>query len=119
MTRINPAARHFFTIYPPMCLGSETHVDTTWWFEEASMNLKDKTALVTGGSSGIGLAIAKVFRDAGIRTAITGRDEERLNSAAASIGVHPIRADVANEADVERTMTEVLNAFGNLDILVN
>jgi short-subunit dehydrogenase involved in D-alanine esterification of teichoic acids len=42
------------------------------------MNLKGPTALVTGGSNGIGLAIAKTLTDAGARVAITGRDEKRL-----------------------------------------
>ena len=47
------------------------------------MNLKDATVLVTGGSSGIGRAIAKVLGEAGARVAITARDESRLKQAAA------------------------------------
>jgi 3-oxoacyl-[acyl-carrier protein] reductase len=83
------------------------------------MNLHGATALVTGGSSGIGFAIAKTLADAGARVAITGRDEDKLARAAATIGGHPIRADVSIEADVERTMQDVVAAFGHLDILVN
>jgi 3-oxoacyl-[acyl-carrier protein] reductase len=83
------------------------------------MELRNATALVTGGSSGIGLAIAKALTDAGVKVAITGRDEKRLNEAAKSIHALPIRADVSNEADVLRTYDEVLKAFGHLDILVN
>ena len=83
------------------------------------MNLQNATALVTGGSSGIGYSTAKMLADSGARVAITGRDERKLAEAARSLKASPIRADVANEADVERTMREVLKAFGHLDILVN
>lgn len=83
------------------------------------MNLNNAVALVTGGSSGIGRAIAQALAARGARVAITGRDERRLASTANELGVHPIRADVSNEADVERTHREVLQQFGDLDILVN
>ena len=83
------------------------------------MNLKNATALVTGGNSGIGYSIAKTLIDAGTRVAITGRDEKKLYKAAESLNAVAIRADVANEADVQRTMKEVQQAFGHLDILVN
>ena len=83
------------------------------------MNLKGATVLVTGGSNGIGLAIAKTLGHAGARVAITGRDEKRLIAAAKAIGAHPIRADVAREADVLRSYQEVFQAFGHLDVLIN
>ena len=83
------------------------------------MNLTNATALVTGGSSGIGLAIAKALVDAGSRVAITGRHQGRLAEAARAIGAHPIRADVSSEEDVARTFREFFDAFGHLDILVN
>ncbi len=83
------------------------------------MNLKNAVALITGGSSGIGRAIAQTLAASGARVAITGRDEKRLAETARALGAHPIRADVANEADVERTYREVLKQFGDLDILVN
>jgi 3-oxoacyl-[acyl-carrier protein] reductase len=83
------------------------------------MNLKNAVALITGGSSGIGRAIAQTFLASGARVAITGRDERRLTETARELGVHSIRADVAVEADVERTYREVLQKFGDLDILVN
>jgi 3-oxoacyl-[acyl-carrier protein] reductase len=83
------------------------------------MKLQNATALITGGSSGIGFAIAKTLIDAGSRVAITGRDEKRLYKAAEMLNAVPVRADVSNENDVSRTYREVVQAFGHLDILVN
>ena len=83
------------------------------------MNLTNATALVTGGSSGIGLAIASALAGAGSRVAITGRDAARLNAAAKAVGAHAIRADVGSEDDVKRTYREFFGTFGHLDILVN
>src|SRR5438067_1094052 len=83
------------------------------------MKLQNATALVTGGSSGIGLAIAKMFVEAGARVAITGRDERKLADASRGLNAHPIRANVSNEADVQRTMEDVLRQFDHLDILIN
>jgi 3-oxoacyl-[acyl-carrier protein] reductase len=83
------------------------------------MNLKGATAMVTGGSNGIGLAIAKTLAEAGAKVAITGRDEKRLTSAAKAIGAYPIRSDVGKEADVLRTYKEFFEKFDHLDILVN
>jgi 3-oxoacyl-[acyl-carrier protein] reductase len=83
------------------------------------MNLKNAVALITGGSSGIGRAIAQSLAASGARVAITGRDKVRLAETARELGVHAIHADVSVEADVERTYREVLQQFGDLDILVN
>ncbi len=83
------------------------------------MNLKNAVALVTGGSQGIGKAVAESLMAAGARVAITGRHPERLAETAQELGVHPIHADVAVEADVLRTYREVRDKFGDLDILVN
>ena len=83
------------------------------------MNLKGATALITGGTSGIGLAIAKTLAAAGTRVAVTGRDERKLAEAVRTFDAHPIHADVTSEADVERTYREVFKAFGHLDVLVN
>ena len=83
------------------------------------MNLKNSVALITGGSSGIGRAIAQSLVSSGARVAITGRDKRKLGEAALSLGVHPIHADVSLESDVARTYHEVQKQFGDLDILVN
>jgi 3-oxoacyl-[acyl-carrier protein] reductase len=83
------------------------------------MNLKNATALITGGSGGIGRAIAQTLSQSGARVAITGRHKDRVIEAAQALKALPIVADVANEADVERTYREVFKQFGELDILVN
>lgn len=83
------------------------------------MDLRNATALVTGGSSGIGYAVAKMLVDSGARVAVVGRNQQRLSTAAQSLGAVPIRANVADEADVHLAYEEVLRRFGHLDILVN
>lgn len=83
------------------------------------MDLSNKVALITGGSSGIGRATAKALAGAGARVAITGRDKHKLDDAAKALGVYAIQADVASEADVQHTYREVAAQFGKLDILVN
>ena len=83
------------------------------------MDLKNAIVLITGGSSGVGRAVAQVLAQAGARVAITGRDQERLAEAARSLGVLGIQADVANESDVQRTFREVKEKLGDLDVLVN
>jgi 3-oxoacyl-[acyl-carrier protein] reductase len=83
------------------------------------MKLEHATALVTGGSSGIGYAIAEALTRAGGRVAITGRNEDRLYQAASKLGAHAIHADVAIADDVTRTYEEFFGAFEHLDILVN
>jgi 3-oxoacyl-[acyl-carrier protein] reductase len=83
------------------------------------MDLRNKVALITGGTAGIGRATAQALAAAGARVAITGRDEKRLADTARELGVHGIRANVASEPDVLRTYKDVLAKFGDLDILVN
>jgi 3-oxoacyl-[acyl-carrier protein] reductase len=83
------------------------------------MNLNNAVALITGGSSGIGRAVAQSLVAAGAHVAITGRNKHRLTEAAQAVGAHPIQADVSHEAEVTRTYAEVLDKFGDLDIVVN
>ncbi len=83
------------------------------------MNLKGATALVTGGSSGIGFATAKALIDAGASVAITGRDEPRLAEAARTLNAVAICADASKQEDAERAVRVAIEAFGHLDILVN
>ncbi|AGS24438.1 glucose 1-dehydrogenase [Rhizobium etli] len=81
--------------------------------------LEGKTALITGGSSGIGLAAAKALRANGARVAITGRSQEKLDIAAAEIGgdALAIQADVSSIDDLGRVKSVLQDAFGSLDIL--
>ena len=83
------------------------------------MNLDKATVLVTGGTSGIGRAIAESLITAGASVAVTGRDSARLEETAGALSALPIQADVANESDVRRTYEQVFDAFGHLDILIN
>jgi len=83
------------------------------------MNLKDARVLVTGGSSGIGYAVAKLLGEAGARIAITGRDERRLTEAGTALNALAIRADVSDEKDVLRTYKEIFAKFDHLDVLIN
>jgi 3-oxoacyl-[acyl-carrier protein] reductase len=83
------------------------------------MDLNNAVALITGGSSGIGRAVAQTLAASGTRVAITGRDSGRLTEAARQLGAHAIVADVSIEADVKRSCSETLEKFGDLDILVN
>lgn len=83
------------------------------------MTLTGKTALVTGGSSGIGLAAARMLRDSGARVAITGRSAEKLVAAKAELGhdVLTIKADVSSIDDLRRMGGTIGNEFEGLDIV--
>lgn len=83
------------------------------------MQLAGATAIITGGTAGIGRAIAEMLVRAGARVAITGRTAARVSDVAREIGTLGVCADVTNEADVSRTFETVLASFGHLDILVN
>lgn len=85
--------------------------------------LAGKTALVTGGGSGIGLAVARLFLGEGAKVAITGRDAEKLRRAAESLTGgdrllhHP--CDITAPAAVEALVDVVNRRFGPIDVLVN
>jgi 3-oxoacyl-[acyl-carrier protein] reductase len=83
--------------------------------------LDGKAAVVTGGSRGIGLAIAGELVARGARVVIAGTDEGRTIAAARTLGssVVGVRADVRDFADAERLMASAVTHFGGLDILVN
>ena len=81
--------------------------------------LKGKTAIVTGGTSGIGESIAKIFVSEGAKVVIVGRREEEGRALEKQIGVRFVRADMANEADVKGMVDQTLEWFGRLDCLVN
>jgi len=85
-----------------------------------SAKLDGKIALVTGGNSGIGLAIAKRFAREGAFVFITGRRKNELEKAAKLNGPEPaaIQADVSNLSDLDRVYEEIRSRKGRLDILV-
>lgn len=81
--------------------------------------LKGKTALITGGTSGIGLAAARLFRSEGARLAVTGRNPERLAAAQAELGSETlvIPSEASNLSEIDSLMEQVKNHFGQLDVL--
>jgi 3-oxoacyl-[acyl-carrier protein] reductase len=84
-------------------------------------DLSGRTALITGGTRGIGLAIARRLHAAGARLALVGRDAARAAAAASEIGegVVGLSADVADPAAVAATVDAAERALGPVDILVN
>jgi NAD(P)-dependent dehydrogenase (short-subunit alcohol dehydrogenase family) len=81
--------------------------------------LEQKVAVITGGSSGIGLATAHAFSREGARLALFARDEGHLDEARRSLGGEPlvVPGDVANVADLERLYTAVGSRYGGIDVL--
>jgi NAD(P)-dependent dehydrogenase (short-subunit alcohol dehydrogenase family) len=79
----------------------------------------DRAALVTGGSSGIGLAIARMLRDEGYELTLASRRPERVQAAAAELGAVAVAADVGDAEDAARLVAEHRERFGRLDVLVN
>jgi len=80
-------------------------------------DLTGKTAVVTGGNSGIGYATAKQFKEAGAKVIITGRDVNKVNTAASQLGVTGLVADVISLTAIDELVAQVTSEFGNIDIL--
>jgi 3-oxoacyl-[acyl-carrier protein] reductase len=87
------------------------------------MDLTNKVAIVTGGSRGIGLGIARALLDHGAAVAITGTSEQNLARAADLLGARgrllALQADVRQPDEVQRAFSRVANEFRGLDLLVN
>ena len=88
------------------------------------MKLKDKTAIVTGASSGIGRASAIAMAGEGAKITATGRDAGRLGETAREIEKNggtciTVQADLLESSDIDRVVSETLREFGQVDILVN
>ena len=79
----------------------------------------DRAALVTGGSSGIGLAIARLLRDEGYELTLVSRQPEKIEAAAAELGAVAVAANVADPDECARAVAEHRERFGRLDVLVN
>src|SRR5712691_13121927 len=95
------------------------------WEAEMDLQLEGKTALVTGGSEGIGKGIARALGKEGVDVAICARRKDVLEAAAAEIAketnrkVVPIVADLTNDADAKNFVAQGHKALGRVDIMVN
>jgi NAD(P)-dependent dehydrogenase (short-subunit alcohol dehydrogenase family) len=88
------------------------------------LGLRDKTAIITGGSDGLGLATSRRLAAEGAAVAICGRDAERLAGAAAALrkdgaAVLEVACDVTRPEDLARLVSQTVARFGGVDILVN
>lgn len=84
------------------------------------MKLKNKVALITGGSRGIGFATAKLFLEEGAIVIITSKNNEKIKNAKKELGnIEIISADITKELEVQKLIKTVIEKFGRIDILVN
>jgi 3-oxoacyl-[acyl-carrier protein] reductase len=91
------------------------------------LELRDKIAIVTGSSRGLGLASARALTEEGCRVTLCARGREKLDEAAAELGrvagapdhVFAVLADVSTGEGIERVIASTVEAFGGIDILVN
>jgi 3-oxoacyl-[acyl-carrier protein] reductase len=89
--------------------------------------LKGHVAIITGGSSGIGFAIARAFLQEGMRVTISGRDQQRLDHAVSQLKSGPatdetvlaVRSDVSKSNQVQQMVSQTMDRFGRVDVLVN
>ena len=86
--------------------------------------MKDKVVIITGGSSGIGKALAEVFGNHGSKILITGRNAVDLEAAVAGlrqngIDAHGFASDVSRQEDNQKMAAEAIRLFGRIDILIN
>ena len=87
-----------------------------------SNRLKDKVAIITGGSAGIGKGIAKAFISEGAKVAICSRNEKSLKEAVNELGENNtmgVKCDVTNSGDVRNFIGQVVKKFGKINIAVN
>lgn len=89
--------------------------------ENSPLGVGGKTAIVTGGGSGIGFAIAQKFTEHNITTIIVGRDKQKLDKAKEKLGdlCVPFCFDLTNIPAIPVLIKDVMNQFGTIDILVN
>lgn len=83
------------------------------------MDLKNKVAIVSGGSNGIGKETARQLVEAGARVYITGRNKDRLLAVSKEIGAIPVLSDASKQVDVDMLFKKVESENEGLDILVN
>ena len=83
------------------------------------MKIRGNKAIVTGGSRGIGLEIARELVKAGVSVVITGRNSESLGKAAAECGAIPVVWDISDISRMKAKFDECVGILGGFDILVN
>ena len=84
-------------------------------FEE----LKGAVVLITGGTRGIGRAIAESFKKAGATVYITGTNRERTETVAQELGVNGVKMDVTDREEVKKVVSEIAGKEGKIDVLIN
>src|SRR5690349_22047137 len=94
------------------------------WRKMNEYDVRGKTVLVTGGSRGLGLVLAREFAASGARVAICARDEQELAQAGDDLqsrgaDVMAVKCDVTNMTEVEAMMNRIRERFGKIDVLVN
>ena len=83
------------------------------------MQLDGKVAIITGGSRGIGFAVAELFSKVGAKVVITAKNSERLNESASKLNCLAVKADVRNSVEVKNVINQTIEKFGRIDILIN
>ena len=83
------------------------------------LGLKGRTAIVCGGSAGIGLGIAEALAGEGANVAMFARSRDPLEREAERLGALAVRGDVSNTADLRRLVEKTVDAFDGIDVLVN
>jgi 3-oxoacyl-[acyl-carrier protein] reductase len=83
------------------------------------MNLKDKRILITGGSSGIGKATARLLINEGAKVLITGRDPEKLEKVANELGAEYLQFDISDYESIQDKATECISILNGIDVLIN
>src|SRR5579862_2794307 len=108
-------AAEYFAAQPPPTLRLVRLAAST----PSTVGAMARAALVTGGSSGIGLAIARMLREEGFELTLVSRRPEKVEAAAAELGAVAIAANMADADDCARAVAEHGERFGRLDVLVN
>ncbi len=83
------------------------------------MKLEGKVVLVTGGSSGLGKATAKLLAENGAKVMITGRDQKKVEQVAKEINAVPFCGDVTDDASIDLMFEELASKVGSIDVLIN
>src|SRR5579862_3316554 len=107
-----------------MAAGWQVRRSACGGFKIEKMRLKNKVALITGGTSGIGEATALLFAKEGAKIAVTGRHEKRGHAVTEKILNHGgeaifLRTDVRKAAECRRAVEETVGVFKRIDILFN